>query len=158
MRIEPPWSPPMAMSTSPAATTAALPDDDPPAEYPGRRGFCTGPAALVWLPPEKQKYSPCTLPTMVPPASSMRARSSRRRRARSLPAWRRVHHGQERLGHEPRPYAGPRVRVVRSTTEYLDLVERDADHWLACSRRGQPLGPAREKYQTALPSNRPADP
>jgi len=30
------------------------------------------------------------------------------------------------------------VRVVRSTTEYLDLVERDADHWLACSRRGQP--------------------
>jgi len=47
---------------------------------------------------------------------------------------------------------------VRSTTEYLDLVERDADHWLACSRRGQPLGPAREKYQTALPSNRPADP
>src|ERR1700730_2344957 len=72
MRMEPPWSPPMAISTSPAATTAALPDDEPPAEYPGFRGFCTGPAALVWLPPEKQKYSQWTLPRMVPPASSMR--------------------------------------------------------------------------------------
>jgi len=28
MRIDPPWSPPMAISTSPATTTAALPDDD----------------------------------------------------------------------------------------------------------------------------------
>ena len=28
--------------------------------------------ALVWLPPEKQKYSQWTLPTMVPPASRMR--------------------------------------------------------------------------------------
>jgi len=36
------------------------------------RGFCTGPAALVWLPPEKQKYSQWTLPRIVPPASSMR--------------------------------------------------------------------------------------
>jgi len=31
MRIEPPWSPPIAMSTSPAATSAALPDEEPPA-------------------------------------------------------------------------------------------------------------------------------
>ena len=31
------------------------------------RGFCTGPAALVWLPPEKQKYSQWTLPAIVPP-------------------------------------------------------------------------------------------
>src|SRR5262245_64165618 len=70
--MEPPWSPPMAIGTSPAATTAALPEDEPPAEYPSLRGFCTGPAALVWLPPEKQKYSQCTLPAMVPPASRMR--------------------------------------------------------------------------------------
>src|SRR5437867_12198633 len=62
----------MAMSTSPAATAAALPDDDPPAEYPIFRGLCTGPAELVWLPPEKQKYSQCVLPTMVPPASRIR--------------------------------------------------------------------------------------
>ena len=31
MRIDPPWSPPMARSTSPAATSAALPLDEPPA-------------------------------------------------------------------------------------------------------------------------------
>ena len=72
MRIEPPWSPPKAIGTSPAATTAALPDDEPPAEYPLRCGLCTGPVALVWLPPEKQKYSQTVLPTIVPPASRMR--------------------------------------------------------------------------------------
>ena len=32
MRIDPPWSPPMARSTSPAASSAALPDDEPPAD------------------------------------------------------------------------------------------------------------------------------
>src|SRR5437899_3069822 len=53
----------------------------------------------------------------------------------------------ERLGREPRPYAGPRLPVVRSITEYLDLVERDGSHWLACSRCGQPLGLARENYK-----------
>ena len=30
MRMEPPWSPPNEMSTSPAATAAPEPDDDPP--------------------------------------------------------------------------------------------------------------------------------
>src|SRR6266566_1913446 len=53
----------------------------------------------------------------------------------------------ERLGREPRPYAGPRLPVIRHITEYLDLVERDGSHWLACSRCGQPLGPARENYK-----------
>ena len=32
MRIEPPWSPPSAIGTSPSATTAPLPEDEPPAE------------------------------------------------------------------------------------------------------------------------------
>ena len=32
MRTEPPWSVPRAMSTSPAATSAALPEDEPPVE------------------------------------------------------------------------------------------------------------------------------
>src|SRR5262249_40281893 len=40
----------------------------------------------------------------------------------------------ERLGREPHPYAEPRLSVLRSITEYLDLVERDVSHWLACSR------------------------
>ena len=32
MRIEPAWSPAIAMSTSRAATNAALPEDEPPVE------------------------------------------------------------------------------------------------------------------------------
>jgi hypothetical protein len=72
MRIDPPWSPPIASSQSPAATTAADPDDDPPAEWPRRRGLCTGPRVLVWLPPERQKFSQCALPARVAPASSRR--------------------------------------------------------------------------------------
>ena len=54
MRIEPAWSPPMAIGTSPAATSAALPDDEPPVVWPCLRGFCTGPVELVWLPPDTQ--------------------------------------------------------------------------------------------------------
>lgn len=37
-----------------------------------RWALWTGPFALVWLPPEKQKYSHTDLPTIVPPASSTR--------------------------------------------------------------------------------------
>jgi acetone carboxylase gamma subunit len=53
----------------------------------------------------------------------------------------------ERLGHEPRPYAGPRVPVLRHLTEYLDLLDRDGRWWLGCSRCGQPLGPATDNYK-----------
>ena len=71
-RIEPPWSPPIAMSASPRATTTALPEEEPPAEYPILWGLCTAPVALVWLPPERQKYSQCVFPAISPPASRMR--------------------------------------------------------------------------------------
>src|SRR5258708_15642597 len=71
-RIEPPWSPPMHISTSPSATTTALPEDDPPAENPILCGLCTGPVELVWLPPDMQNDSQCTLPAISAPASSMR--------------------------------------------------------------------------------------
>jgi N-methylhydantoinase B len=53
----------------------------------------------------------------------------------------------ERLGREPRPYGGPRLLIVRQITEYLDLVDRERVPWLACSRCGHPLGPARENYK-----------
>src|SRR5262249_4450077 len=33
----------------------------------------------------------------------------------------------QRLGQEPRPYARPKLPVVRQITEYLDLVEREAE-------------------------------
>ncbi|MNS83005.1 hypothetical protein D3C72_1167710 [compost metagenome] len=72
MRTEPPWSVPMAMSASPAPTSAAAPDEEPPAACAGLRGLRTGPAAPVWLLPDTQKYSQWALPTMRPPASRMR--------------------------------------------------------------------------------------
>jgi N-methylhydantoinase B len=52
-----------------------------------------------------------------------------------------------RLGHEPKPHTGPRLPVIRQITDHLDLTERDGEHWLACSRCGEPLGPARENYK-----------
>ena len=68
--IEPPWSPPSARSASPAATSAALPLDDPPADLEWSQGLRTGPVAEVWLPPEKQRFSHTALPVMIAPASS----------------------------------------------------------------------------------------
>jgi N-methylhydantoinase B len=53
----------------------------------------------------------------------------------------------ERLGREPRPYAGPRLPVLRQITEYLNLVERGREPWLACARCAQPLGPGRDNYK-----------
>src|ERR671934_2468544 len=73
MRMEPPWSPPMAMSTSPAATSAALPLDEPPVVRDGSYGLRTGPVSLVWLPPEKHRLSHTALPRIVAPASSSRS-------------------------------------------------------------------------------------
>src|SRR5687768_15208086 len=72
VRIEPPWSPPRAISTSFAATSAALPPDDPPVLCSRLYGLRIGPVAQVWLPAEKQRSSHAALPLMVPPASSTR--------------------------------------------------------------------------------------
>src|SRR5882672_8154444 len=72
MRTEPPWSPPMARSTSPAATSAALPLEEPPVERVWSHGLRTGPDREVCEPPEKHRSSQTALPTIVPPASSTR--------------------------------------------------------------------------------------
>src|ERR1700731_132216 len=69
IRIEPPWSPPIAMSTCPAATSAAEPVEDPPVLYLVLAGLRTGFPSLVWLPPEKQKFSHTDFPAISPPAS-----------------------------------------------------------------------------------------
>src|SRR5437899_12371953 len=63
------------MSQSPAATSAALPLEEPPAERFGSCGFSTGPVSEVWLPPEKQGGSHTALPTISPPASRIRVTS-----------------------------------------------------------------------------------
>ena len=70
--MEPPWSPPSAISTSPAATAAALPPDEPPVEWAGLCGLRIGPVTQVWLPAEKQRSSQAALPATMPPASRMR--------------------------------------------------------------------------------------
>src|SRR6185437_5605754 len=70
MRIEHAWSPPSAMSTSPAATSAALPLDEPPVDFDRSQGLRTGPVCEVWLPPSKQSSSQTALPAIVAPAAS----------------------------------------------------------------------------------------
>ncbi len=58
------------MSTAPAASSAALPLDEPPADRAVSQGFRTGPVRDVCDPPEKQRSSQTALPTMVAPAFS----------------------------------------------------------------------------------------
>src|SRR3954452_19796567 len=70
--IDPPWSPPSASPTSPAATSAALPLKLPPVVRVGSHGLRTGPVQEVWLPPEKQRSSHTDLPVIVAPAASSR--------------------------------------------------------------------------------------
>jgi hypothetical protein len=60
------------MSTAPDATSAALPDDDPPDERDGSQGFRTGPGREVKLDPEKHRSSQTALPAMVAPAARRR--------------------------------------------------------------------------------------
>ncbi len=72
MRIDPPWSPPMAMSTSCKATSTALPLEEPPALRVRSHGFFTAPVAEVKLAPEKHKSSQTDLPTTVAPAANKR--------------------------------------------------------------------------------------
>ena len=73
MRALPPSSTPSAMSTSPAATAAPLPPDEPPAEWVGRCGFLAAPKSLVSFVPPMPKLSMFSLPTMDAPASSSRS-------------------------------------------------------------------------------------
>ena len=53
----------------------------------------------------------------------------------------------ERLGREPKPYAGPRLPLLRHLTDCLDLVKSDGRPWLGCARCGQPLCDAHENYK-----------
>src|ERR1700754_75959 len=72
MRTDPPWSPPVAKSTAPDATSAALPLEDPPEDRVGSQGLRTGPVREVCEPPEKQRSSHTDLPAIVAPAASIR--------------------------------------------------------------------------------------
>src|ERR1700733_9152675 len=70
MRTEPPGPPRGAMPPPPAASGAALPLDDPPADRVVSQGLRTGPVREVCDPPEKHRSSQTALPAMVDPAAS----------------------------------------------------------------------------------------
>src|SRR4029079_8220033 len=57
------------MSTSPAATAALDPPDEPPGECDGLSGFLGGPKTLLSPKPDAEKSSRFVLPTITPPAS-----------------------------------------------------------------------------------------
>ena len=65
----------VAEKQRPAATSAALPADEPPLVRVWSQGFKVGPLSVVWLPPEKQRLSQSDLPAISPPASRMRVTS-----------------------------------------------------------------------------------
>ena len=60
------------MSTTPPATRAALPPEEPPALRVGSQGFSTSPVLAVIEAPEKHRSSQTALPAIVAPASSRR--------------------------------------------------------------------------------------
>jgi hypothetical protein len=73
MRTLPPWSTPSASSTSPAATAALEPEEEPPAERLGSIGFRAAPKTLVSPKPDAEKSSRLSFPAIVPPAARMRS-------------------------------------------------------------------------------------
>ena len=52
--MEPPWSPPIAISASPVATSTPHPELEPPAERDLSYGLPTGPVAAVFDTPKAQ--------------------------------------------------------------------------------------------------------
>ena len=68
-RIEPPVSVPVAAGTSPAATAAAEPPDEPPGTRAASQGLATGPKWLVSLEEPIANSSMLVLPTITAPAS-----------------------------------------------------------------------------------------
>ena len=63
------------MPTTPAATAAAEPPDDPPAVRPWRHGLCAGPFTRFPDSPFQPYSDVVVLPTMTAPAARMRATS-----------------------------------------------------------------------------------
>src|SRR5665213_469252 len=72
-RMDPPSSHPTAISTTPDATSAALPLEEPPVVRERSCGLSTNPVSAVWLPKLIQKLSQTDLPAISAPAFRSRA-------------------------------------------------------------------------------------
>src|SRR5262249_36410558 len=137
MRIEPPWSPPSARSTWPAATSAALPLDEPPAGLERAPGLWTRPGRGGGLPPGKHRSSPTAFAAIVAPASSSLVTT--------VASWRGTYPSIARdpfiigtparamlsLTATLRPARGPSRRVVISVVTYQapKSLAPSAGHW-----------------------------
>ena len=73
MRIEPPPSVAWATGTMPAATAAAAPPEDPPAEWSRFQGLRVGPFATGSVVQEMPSSGVLVRPKMTSPASSTRS-------------------------------------------------------------------------------------
>src|SRR5918911_4152341 len=73
MRIEPPPSVPSASGTSPPATAAALPPEEPPVLRDVSKGLRLGPKSGLSQVPRKPITGLFVLPTMIAPARSIRS-------------------------------------------------------------------------------------
>ena len=72
-RTEPPVSEPSAAGTTPAATSAADPPDDPPGTRASDHGFRTGPRALFSVDEPMANSSMLSLPSITAPARARRS-------------------------------------------------------------------------------------
>src|SRR5688572_19087622 len=72
-RTEPPVSDPSAIGTTPHATAAADPPDDPPGTRSGANGFRVGPNALFSVDDPIANSSKFVLPTSTAPAECSRS-------------------------------------------------------------------------------------
>ena len=80
--IEQPVSDPSPRSTSPAASAAAFPADEPPVVFPGWSGLCTAPYHGLTPSTPQANSGRFALPTTTAPASSARWTTSRGRSGR----------------------------------------------------------------------------
>ena len=72
-RIEPPVSVPVAAGASRAATSAALPPDEPPGTRSTSHGFATGPCTLFSFDEPIANSSMFALPSVTVPAAARRS-------------------------------------------------------------------------------------
>ena len=114
MRIEPPPSPPVASGTSPPATAAALPADEPPVVRPWRHGLCVTPFSFVTLTFSPPNSLAVVSPTGTAPPRAEQAFDDGARLGRDA-----VREDERRLG----------LRPTRDRLELLDADGHAAERW-----------------------------